>query len=112
MHERRDIPLEKRHGHSLLLVRVIAIGKLIKGFCLLVVGGFILHSIQQHSSVYDMLHDVINAMRIDEHNEFIHGLLEKSLGVNVHILPWLSAGTLVYSALYTTEGIGLLWDKG
>jgi uncharacterized membrane protein (DUF2068 family) len=112
MHEYREIPLEERHGHSLFLVRLIALGKLFKAACLLVVGGFILHSMQQHSSVYDMLHDVINAMRIDEHNEFIHGLLEKSLGVKPRILPWLSAGTLFYSALYGTEGFGLLFDKG
>jgi uncharacterized membrane protein (DUF2068 family) len=112
MHERRDIPLEERHGHSLLLVRLIAIGKLIKAACLLVVGGIILRSLRQQSSVYDMLHEVINALRIDDHNEFIHGLLEKALGMDVHLLPWLTAGTLIYSALYTIEGIGLLWDQG
>src|SRR5689334_3514199 len=67
MQAKRDIPLEQRHGHSLLVVRLIAVGKLFKAACLLVVGGFILHSIRAQSSVHDMLLEVINAMRIDEH---------------------------------------------
>jgi uncharacterized membrane protein (DUF2068 family) len=110
MHENK--PLEKVYGHSLVIVRLIAIGKLFKAACLVVIGSFILHAIKLDKSVYDVLHDVVNAIRVDEHNEFIHWLLQKSLGVNGHILPWLSAGTLFYSFLYGLEGVGLLFDKG
>ena len=104
-------PLAKVHGHSLLIIRCIAIGKLLKAACLLIIGSVIMHSIHLNKSVHDVLHEFLNALRIDEHNEFIHSLLEKSLGVNVHILPWISIGTLIYALLYSLEGIGLLFDK-
>jgi len=105
-------PLEQRHGHSLLIVRLIAVGKLLKSACLFIIGSVIMHSIRLDKSVNEVLHDFINALRIDERNELIHSLLEKSLGVNVHILPWLSAGTIIYSALYAIEGTGLMFDRG
>jgi uncharacterized membrane protein (DUF2068 family) len=105
-------PLEQRAGHSLLVVRLIAIGKLFKSACLLIIGVVILHSIQRNTSLYDVLHDVVNAVRVDETNHFIHGILEKSLGVSEKTLRVLSVGTLIYAIIYGTEGIGLLFDKG
>jgi len=105
-------PLEARVGHSLLMVRLIGVAKLFKAAVLLVVGFFILHVIRVNGNAHDILQDFVNAVRLDPHNEYIHGLLEKALGVQEGTLRWISAGTLIYSGLYLVEGMGLLFDKG
>ena len=51
------------------------------------------------------------ALHVDTDNERIHGLLEQLLGVKRKTLASLGAGTLLYAAVFTTEGIGLLRAK-
>jgi uncharacterized membrane protein (DUF2068 family) len=105
-------PLEQRVGHSLLLVRLIAVSKLLKAAVLLFVGFFILHVIRVHGTAHDVLLSLVEAVRLDPHNHYLHGILEKTLGIHEGTLKLLSVGTLLYSALYTVEGIGLFFDKG
>jgi len=105
-------PLEQRVGHSLLLVRMIAVAKLFKAAVLLVVGFFILHVLKVHGNAHQVLHDFVNTVRLDPNNQFIHGILEKTLGIQDSTLRLISAGTLIYSGLYLVEGIGLFFDKG
>lgn len=105
-------PLEERVGHSLLVVRLIGVAKLFKVAVLLVVGFFILHVLQVHGNAHDILHDFVNAVRLDPNNHYIHGLLEKAMGIKDGTLRLISAGTLIYAGLYTVEGIGLCFDKG
>ncbi len=104
-------PLAKRAGHSLLLIRIIAIDKLIKGACLLVVGVFILHMIRHDKNLNHTLQDFIDYLRIDPNNKYIHSLLEKTLGVNKRTLGLFYAGTLIYAGLYLIEGFGLFFDR-
>jgi uncharacterized membrane protein (DUF2068 family) len=105
-------PLEERAGHSLVLVRAIAITKLFKSALLLLVGFFAFHILKIHGNAHDMLQSLVEAVRLDPHNTFIHGLLQKTLGIQESTLRWLSAGTLLYAGLYLGEGIGLFFDKG
>jgi len=111
-HSDPNKPLEQRVGHSLLLVRLIAVAKLFKAAVLLFVGFFILHVLKVHGNAHQVLHDFVNAIRLDPNNQIIHGILEKTLGIQDSTLKLISAGTLIYSALYLAEGIGLFFDKG
>jgi uncharacterized membrane protein (DUF2068 family) len=104
-------PLAKRAGHSLLLVRLIAIDKFIKAAALLIVGVYLLHMIHLDRNMHDTLRDFVNDLRIDENNEYIHKLLEKTLGFNRRTLWYFYTGTLIYAGLYLVEGLGLFFDK-
>jgi uncharacterized membrane protein (DUF2068 family) len=113
---RRDMaekkPLEQRAGHSLVIIRLIAVFKFLKASSLLIIGVFILHMIRKDSNVHDTLHDFVNDLRLDEDNHFIHAVLENTVGISVQKLKLVSTGTLIYSILYFTEGIGLWLDQG
>lgn len=104
-------PLGKRAGHSVLLVRLIAVSKCLKSACLIVVGIFLLHMINLNRDVHDTLLGIVNAVRLDENNRFIHTLLEKTLGISAAKLRLIYTGTLVYAGLYLLEGVGLFMDK-
>jgi uncharacterized membrane protein (DUF2068 family) len=105
-------PLDKRLGHSLLVVRLIAVFKFIKAASLLVIGIFILRMLRLDHNIHDVLHQFVNDMRLDENNHFIHSVVEKTLGISPANLRWLSTGTLIYAILYGTEGVGLWFDQG
>ncbi len=105
-------PLHERAGHSLLIVRLIAVFKFIKSASLLVIGIFILRMIRLDHNVHDVLHQFVNDLRLDENNHFIHGVLEKTLGISQGKLRLVSTGTLIYALLYGTEGVGLWLDQG
>ena len=104
-------PLEKRAGHSLLLVRLIALDKFVKGAALVIIGVFILRMIRHDHNLHDTLRDFVNDLRLDENNQYIHGLLEKTLGVSASKLRLLSTGTFIYAVLYFVEGVGLWLDQ-
>jgi uncharacterized membrane protein (DUF2068 family) len=106
-------PLWKRPGHSLLILRLIAVFKFLKAASLLIVGILILHILRvRDKTAYEVLHQFVNDMRLDENNHYIHTLLEKTLGISPAKLRWLSTGTLIYAILYFTEGVGLWLDQG
>jgi uncharacterized membrane protein (DUF2068 family) len=111
-----DKPLEQRVGHSLVLVRLIALSKFLKATVLLVVGYLILHLIKidktQHQTLHDTLHEFVNNIRLDPDNHYIHLLLEKTIGVSDATMRWLGMGTLIYSGLFYIEGVGLFFDRG
>ncbi len=105
-------PLHERPGHSLVIVRLIAVFKFIKAASLLVIGIFILRMLRLDHNVHDVLHQFVNDMRLDENNHFIHGVLEKTLGISQNKLRLVSTGTLIYAILFFTEGVGLWLDQG
>jgi uncharacterized membrane protein (DUF2068 family) len=106
-------PLCQRPGHSLLIVRLIAVFKFLKAASLLVVGFLILHILRVNDkTVYEYLHQFVNDMRLDPNNHYIHTMLEKTLGISPANLRLLSSGTLIYAILYFTEGVGLWLDQG
>jgi uncharacterized membrane protein (DUF2068 family) len=88
---------------------IIGCFKLVKAVGLLVVGLGLLSLI--HRDVAATLEVLVEQLRIDPHNRFIHTLVEKSLGVRPRMLEQLGVGTLFYAGLFAVEGIGLIMAK-
>src|SRR5437868_6401088 len=95
-----------RRNRGLLL---IAIFKGIKGLLLLILGVGCLRLL--HKDVQTVCENCINLFRIDPENRYVAALLAKAGWVDDHKLEELSALTLVYAALFLTEGIGLFMEK-
>lgn len=90
-------------------LRIIAIFKLLKGILLvfLALGAFRL----LHRDVAETLEHWGRAVRIDPENRYLAGLLAKANLVDDHKLKELGGLTLIYAALFLTEGVGLLLRK-
>lgn len=84
---------------------LIAAFKLLKGLSLLAMGIGALKLL--HKDVATEVAAWINFFRVDPEHVFIHRLLEKLSVVDDHKLREFSFGTLLYSALLLTEGVGL-----
>jgi uncharacterized membrane protein (DUF2068 family) len=95
----------------MFLIRIIAIDKFVKGSLLIIVGVYLLQMLHLNRNIHDTLHDLVNDLRIDPNNKYIHLLLKKTLGLNRRSLWYVYAGTLIYAGLYFIEGIGLFFDK-
>lgn len=50
-------------------------------------------------------------LRVDPDNRFVHGLLARIFRVTPKQLKELSLGSFIYSGLFATEGVGLLFRK-
>lgn len=50
-------------------------------------------------------------LRVDPENRFLHGLLEKTAGIDARKLAAIGVGTFVYAAVFAVEGVGLLARK-
>jgi len=109
MHGSAAMPLERVHGHSLIVVRMIAAGKLAKASGLLVLALGLHYLIAPES--HQVLADYLDALQPDPYNEYLYGLLEKLLALEPRTLHWLRVGSFVYAGLYVLEGIGLIFDK-
>jgi uncharacterized membrane protein (DUF2068 family) len=94
----------ERHAHSRGLL-VIAAFKLLKGVFLLAVAFGARHLLSQDLAG-DAEH-LLDLLRIDPHNHYIHLLLEKIAKIDAHKLRELRAGTFFYAALFLIEGTGL-----
>jgi uncharacterized membrane protein (DUF2068 family) len=88
---------------------LIAGFKLLKGFALLAVAIGALRLL--HQDVAAIVDHWINAFKVDPHNRYILWLLAKLPLVNDRKLTELSVGTLIYSAIFLTEGTGLALSK-
>lgn len=64
-----------------------------------------------HQDVLERVTEWVRHVRVDPGNRFIHALLAKVTGLSDRRLRELSVGTLIYAALFLTEGIGLLLRK-
>ena len=94
----------QRHAHSRGLL-LIAAFKLLKGVFLLAIAFGARHMLSQDLSG-DAEH-VLDLLRIDPHNHYIHLLLEKIAKIDAHKLRQLRAGTFFYATLFLIEGTGL-----
>lgn len=101
--------LAKRKSESRTAILLIALFKLLKGLSLLLLGFGLLRLL--HRDIETSVTHWIEMARIDPENRHIHGLLVKIFAVTPKQLKALSAGTLVYAALFLTEGTGLLLRK-
>ncbi|MCL2646621.1 MAG: DUF2127 domain-containing protein [Phycisphaerales bacterium] len=106
----RKKPLERVHGHSLIVVRLIAAGKLAKAAGLLVLAMELHYLIAPES--HRLVADYLDALRPDPYNKYLYALLEQLLALQPATLHWLRVGSFVYAGLYALEGIGLIFDKG
>ena len=97
------------HRHNPKLLTLIALTKLLKGTLLLIVAVKVLH-LASHD-VHDTLAAWARAWHFDPDGRHIHGLIERATGFSPHQLREISVGLLLYSALYLTEGVGLLLDR-
>src|SRR6476646_314365 len=100
------MPKGKSHSRGLML---IAVFKLLKGLALLAVGIGALRLL--HRDVAALADHWVNAFRVDPHNRYLHWLLAKLPMVDDRKLKELGVGTLIYSAIFLTEGIGLALSK-
>lgn len=87
----------------------IAIFKLIKALLLIAVA-LVAHHLVHHDALESVTRWVRH-VRVDPGNKFIHTFIAKVTGLSDRKLEALSVGTLVYAALFTTEGVGLLLRK-
>jgi uncharacterized membrane protein (DUF2068 family) len=98
------MPAESRRG--LMLIGVM---KLLKGFGLLVLGVGVLSLL--HRDAADTVRHWVEFLRVDSHGRLVDRLLEKVAGVSPRTLRRLGVGTLLYAAVFATEGVGLLLAK-
>jgi uncharacterized membrane protein (DUF2068 family) len=87
----------------------IAIFKLVKGVLLIAVAVGALKLL--HRDVADTLSHLVQSIRADPDNHFIHKGLTKLGGLDDHKLEEISVGSFFYAALLLTEGTGLLLRK-
>ena len=100
----KKLPTQK--SNTLFLIGIF---KLVKGFALLAVAFGTLRFL--HRDLSQSIEHWINALRIDPENHYVHTVLARAINVSPHQLRALSVGTFVYSALFLTEGVGLLLQK-
>jgi uncharacterized membrane protein (DUF2068 family) len=100
------MPPRESHGRGL---RIIAVFKLLKAAALFAAGVGALRLL--HKDVAEVVEHWINIFRVDSHNHFINLLLMKLSNLDDRRLKELSIGTLIYSAIFFTEGMGLAFRK-
>jgi uncharacterized membrane protein (DUF2068 family) len=85
---------------------VIGVMKLLKGLALLIAGIGVLSLL--HRDAAETVRHWVEYIRIDPHDRLIDHFLEKIAGVSHRTLRRLGVGTLLYSTVFCTEGVGLL----
>jgi uncharacterized membrane protein (DUF2068 family) len=90
-------------------ILLIAIFKLFKAALLLVVAIGALSLL--HKDVAEAMTNLLDTLHVDHDNNFIHGVVTKLGLLSDHKLEAISAGSFFYTALLTTEGVGLLLKK-
>jgi uncharacterized membrane protein (DUF2068 family) len=99
-------PANRRSPRILL---AIALFKLVKSILLIAVGIGALNLL--HKDVAQTVLHLVDVLRVDRDNRFIHGLLNRAFSISPNQLKATSIGTFVYAGLLLTEGAGLLLRK-
>jgi uncharacterized membrane protein (DUF2068 family) len=102
---KQNVPARSRDRGLLL----IAGFKLFKGLLLLATGIGALSLL--HENVAAQARHLVDLLRVDPDNRYIHALLRRLLTVDDRKLTELSIGTFFYAAILGTEGTGLLLRK-
>ena len=87
----------------------IGVMKLLKGLSLLALGVGLLSLL--HGDAAQTIRHWIEYVRVDPHDRLINHFLAEVAGVSHRTLRRLGVGTLLYSAVFCTEGVGLLMAK-
>ena len=90
-------------------LRLIGAFKLCKATLLVLLALGVLRAL--HGGIADTVHELARVLRVDPHGDFMNGMIAKISGVSQERLRLLGFGTLVYAALFTVEGVGLLLGK-
>lgn len=105
-----EILVRKSSGRQRdLWIVLIALFRLVKAAALIVAGIGMLRLL--HRDVAETVTRWIEALRLDPGNHYIHSVLSRVFRVTHAQLRALSAGSFLYAALFTTEGVGLLLRK-
>jgi uncharacterized membrane protein (DUF2068 family) len=91
------------------LLRLIALFKLAKA-CLLIavaVGAVKL----LHGDVASAAEHWVEVLKLDPNNHFVNTALEKAANITPGKVKALGLGSVIYAALFLTEGIGLWFEK-
>jgi len=92
-----------------LWLRAIALFKLVKA-TLLVAGGVAALGLLKPQTAHAMT-QWATELAADRHSRILNILIARLVDVDEQTLRLLSIGSLLYSALFYVEGIGLLYDK-
>jgi uncharacterized membrane protein (DUF2068 family) len=96
-----------RHSRD-LLIRLIALFKLVKALLLIAVGVGAL-SLRHHDGA---LAGWIHALVFDPHGRLFHEAVEKISGLDTRQLAGIAVGSMVYAAVFLVEGVGLMLRRG
>jgi len=96
-----------RHSRD-LLIRLIALFKLVKALLLIAIGVGAL-SLRHHDGA---LAGWIHALVFDPHGRLFHEAVEKISGLDTRQLAGIAVGSMVYAAVFLVEGIGLMLRRG
>ena len=88
------------------IIKAIGALKLLKGLLLVAVGACALSWMHQDAASH--VASWITALGFDPEHHYLSGGLEKLERANPHELRELGAASLIYAAMFITEGIGLL----
>lgn len=91
-----------------VLIRLIALFKLVKALLLIAVGIGAL-SLRHHDGA---LAGWIHALVFDPHGKLFHEAVEKISGLDTRQLADIAIGSLVYAAVFLVEGVGLMLRRG
>src|SRR5215510_8960386 len=92
-----------RHQRDLLL-RLIALFKLVKALVLIAIGVGALSLRNRHDGA---LGTWIHALVFDPHGKYVHEVVARISGLNTRQLAGIAIGSQLYAAVFTIEGIGL-----
>src|SRR5258706_5400584 len=91
--------------HPDVLIRLIAVFKLVKALMLICVGVGALSMRGHHDSGLNIW---IHALAADPHGRYVNELLAKVRSFDAQELRQIGIGTLIYAAVFLVEGVGLM----
>jgi uncharacterized membrane protein (DUF2068 family) len=96
-------------AHNAQVIRLIGFFKLLKGILLIAVGIGAFRMI--HSDVTDIATRLVGRLGLDPGGRYIGRLLLETANLTPDKIRALGAGSLLYAALFLTEGVGLWMVK-
>jgi uncharacterized membrane protein (DUF2068 family) len=97
------------HHSRDIVIRLIALFKLVKALLLIAVGIGALSIRHNHDGA---LGGWIHALVFDPHGRLFHEAVEKISGLDTRQLAGIAIGSLVYAAVFVVEGVGLMLRRG
>jgi uncharacterized membrane protein (DUF2068 family) len=91
------------------MLRLIALFKLVKAAGLIAVGVGAYSLRHGHNGTW--LGEWIDALAIDPHGKYIDRFITRVSSLDVHQLKEIWIGSLLYAAVFLTEGVGLILRK-